>query len=106
MSDPPTFKYGCHTNKYCKLGYFGYSLFWGLFGKIKHAKIKQTPKIKTPLLTVMNQYTSTNSLCSTTEIRFFFNKWVINEMRTSSDYEGAKTKQISLRKCQNYTHQN
>ena len=28
--------------------------FWGLFGKIKHAKIKQTPKIKTPKLSIVN----------------------------------------------------
>jgi hypothetical protein len=54
QTDPPTFKYGCHTNKYCKLDYFGYNFFGGLFGKIKHAKIRQTPKIKTPKLAIVN----------------------------------------------------
>ena len=42
-------------------------------------------------------------LWSTTEIIFFFNKLVINEMRTSSVSEGAKIEHINLRKLQNYT---
>jgi hypothetical protein len=43
-------------------------------------------------------------LWNTKEIRFFFfNKWVVNEMRTSSVSEGAKIEHINLRKHQKYT---
>jgi hypothetical protein len=44
------------------LVYFECSLIFGLFGtshvdsKIKHAKVKQTPKIKTPNSTIVNCY--------------------------------------------------
>jgi len=50
---------------YSNLVYFECSLNFGLFGtsrvnsKIKHAKIKQTPKIKTPKSTIVNCYEKT-----------------------------------------------
>jgi hypothetical protein len=44
-------------------------------------------------------------LWNTTEFRFSFNKWVINDMKISSVSEAAKINSINLRKHQIYTHQ-